>query len=392
MNSDNDKRNDLMLKLREIIWIAVKASCGIYGAYCAYRLADCADRAALGLLVVFGGVTLLFVTFSAYRVALCLQGIVHEAGHLVLGKLTGYKFISFQVDRFMLIKSQGRFRLKHSQFSLSAACSMVYEDYKNGDFPLRLYFLGGVLFNALFAAIFLAVKLLCSMNVIMNILLVCLAATGFGIAAANGIPIILNNIASDGYCALNIDNQPEVKYACWRDWTIAKLLMDGARLKDMDEALFAFSDNADISNTRITHGLCYTVGRFMELNDFQSAKQLAEILLSEKARLSWADECWLKMAMICVGIIDNGRNADTSNLKDPAVMQFMTRYENELAVQTLHCGISLINGDETVPREYKAKLEKLKNNFSTPQTIDVELELIALMERSCGSGVEKSKV
>ena len=44
--------------------------------------------------------------------ALYLQILLHEAGHLVFGLLTGYRFLSFRVGSLMLVREQGKLRLK----------------------------------------------------------------------------------------------------------------------------------------------------------------------------------------------------------------------------------------------------------------------------------------
>lgn len=49
--------------------------------------------------------------------AFFLQIIVHEAGHLAFGLLSGYAFSSFRIMDFMWIKEDGKLRLK--KFSLA---------------------------------------------------------------------------------------------------------------------------------------------------------------------------------------------------------------------------------------------------------------------------------
>ena len=46
-----------------------------------------------------------------------LQLIIHEAGPLVCGLISGYKFVSFRVLSYTLLKEEGKFKVK--KFSLS---------------------------------------------------------------------------------------------------------------------------------------------------------------------------------------------------------------------------------------------------------------------------------
>ena len=45
-----------------------------------------------------------------------LQLIIHELGHLIFGLLSGYKFSSFRIFNFMLIKEDGKFKIKNLSF------------------------------------------------------------------------------------------------------------------------------------------------------------------------------------------------------------------------------------------------------------------------------------
>ena len=49
-------------------------------------------------------------------IAFVLHIIVHEAGHLFLGLLSGYKFISFRVFDFKIMKDEnGKFKIRYER-------------------------------------------------------------------------------------------------------------------------------------------------------------------------------------------------------------------------------------------------------------------------------------
>ena len=56
------------------------------------------------MAVLFGIVSLV--------VSVPLLIMVHEAGHLVCGLLSGYKFVSFRIFDFTILRSEGRLRVK----------------------------------------------------------------------------------------------------------------------------------------------------------------------------------------------------------------------------------------------------------------------------------------
>ena len=45
-------------------------------------------------------------------VAFILQIVLHEGGHLLFGLLSGYRFVSFRIFNWTLIRQEGKFRLK----------------------------------------------------------------------------------------------------------------------------------------------------------------------------------------------------------------------------------------------------------------------------------------
>ena len=51
-------------------------------------------------------------------VVFILQVIIHEAGHLVFGLLSGYKFISFRVFDFKIIKDKnGKLKIRYERLA-----------------------------------------------------------------------------------------------------------------------------------------------------------------------------------------------------------------------------------------------------------------------------------
>ena len=49
---------------------------------------------------------------AAFLAAILAQVILHEAGHLVCGLLSGYRFSSFRVGNLMWVKADGHLRLR----------------------------------------------------------------------------------------------------------------------------------------------------------------------------------------------------------------------------------------------------------------------------------------
>ena len=89
-------------------------------------------------------------------IAFILHIIVHEAGHLFFGLLSGYKFVSFRVFDFKIIKDEnGKLSFRYEKIAgTGGQCLMRAPEYVEGKFKFKLYLLGGVIFNVLFSIVF----------------------------------------------------------------------------------------------------------------------------------------------------------------------------------------------------------------------------------------------
>ena len=120
-------------------------------------------------------------------VVFILQVIIHEAGHLVFGLLSGYKFISFRVFDFKIIKDEnGKLNFRYEKIAgTGGQCLMRASEYIEGKFKYKLYLLGGVTFNIVFSVVFWLV--------LPSYYTLLFALIGFVLAFLNLIPMGFND-------------------------------------------------------------------------------------------------------------------------------------------------------------------------------------------------------
>ncbi|MCD8028409.1 MAG: M50 family metallopeptidase [Erysipelotrichaceae bacterium] len=177
-------------------------------------------------------IAMAFMVVVAY-IAIMIQVIIHECGHMIFGLISGYHFVSFRIFNMMLIKQNDHWKLK--QYSLAGTggqCLMAPADLIDGKMPVMLYNLGGVIMNIIVSMIFM---ILC-FNVddpFIFLLLYMLIIIGIVTAITNGIPMQVNNINNDGYHVLELKRNPQAVYAFWFQLKIASLQAEGYRFKDM---------------------------------------------------------------------------------------------------------------------------------------------------------------
>lgn len=78
-------------------------------------------------------------------VILQLTIILHEAGHLVFGLARGWRFVSFRVGKWVLIRKDGRFSVR--RFTIAGTGGQCLMEPVSDDPPFVLYNLGGPLVN-----------------------------------------------------------------------------------------------------------------------------------------------------------------------------------------------------------------------------------------------------
>ena len=120
-------------------------------------------------------------------VVFILQVIIHEAGHLVFGLLSGYKFISFRVFDFKIIKDEnGKLKIRYERLAgTGGQCLMRAPEYVEGKFKYKLYLLGGVIFNIVFSIV--------SWLILPSYYTLLFALIGFTLAFLNLIPMGFND-------------------------------------------------------------------------------------------------------------------------------------------------------------------------------------------------------
>ena len=93
-------------------------------------------------------ITSLVVLYIGFLLSYFLQIVVHEAGHLVFGRLTGYQYSSFRIGSFMWVKLDGKIRLKrYSMSGTGGQCLMAPPEMVDGKIPYVLYNFGGAIAN-----------------------------------------------------------------------------------------------------------------------------------------------------------------------------------------------------------------------------------------------------
>ena len=179
-----------------------------------------------------------FVFFMVYfLVTMVLHTIIHEAGHLVFGLLSGYRFLSFRVFSFTIVKKDGKFSVKKLKLvGTMGQCLMYPPEWKEDrPYPYVLYNLGGGFLNIITCILMLPLfakgSTLCAWIAGVFIF------TGVIFAVTNLVPMTLG-IPNDGKNCLDCKRSKEAQRAFYLQLKINADMSDGAELTDFPVELF----------------------------------------------------------------------------------------------------------------------------------------------------------
>lgn len=232
------------------------------------------------------GFPLLFICF--FLITLFLQVTLHEAGHLICGLASGYRFVSFRIFNFTWIRKDGKWVLK--SFSVAGTggqCLLAPPDRPEEEIPVCGYNMGGVMMNILTALVALGFLLwMEDLPFMLSVFLVFGVIIGLFLGVTNGVPMKLGGIGNDAYTLRLLRHNPATKHALVLQLRINALIQEGMRPKDMPEEWFkqdaATIDYKDI--LQATVGLM-NVSRLLDREEWEDAYRLLEDVKSHSSEL-----------------------------------------------------------------------------------------------------------
>jgi len=111
----------------------------------------------LGILDGSLSSVIVFLTLPLTFASVYINMILHELGHLICGLRSGYEFVSFRISGTLFLRENGKLVRRHFKVpGIPGQCLMNPPEPVDGQFPHRLYHLGGCLANLLCGALGLA--------------------------------------------------------------------------------------------------------------------------------------------------------------------------------------------------------------------------------------------
>lgn len=314
--------------------------------------------------------------------AIFLQLIIHEAGHLVFGLATGYGFSSFRIGSLMWLKTPQGIRLKRLKVAgTGGQCLLVPPAWTEQGIPYRLYNLGGVLMNLASVAVFGLLAFVCREHMWLNCFCMVMVLCGGGLALTNGIPMRLGMVDNDGRNALSVGKSPDALRALWVQLQINALQAQGLRTKDMPAELFALPADADRSNSLVAVVDLMACSRLMEEHRWEDARTQLTRLLEQENVLTGLHRQMARSELLYCGLLTGMDEEQLQALHDEALLKFYKAMKTNPAVlRTAYAWALLHEGDEATAAKKKAAFEQAAKRYPYAQEIEMERELMDVVD------------
>ena len=323
---------------------------------------------------------------AAFVLTFFLNIALHEAGHLICGLRSGYRFVSYRLGSLMWMRENGRIVLK--RFSLAGTggqCLMSPPGGPDDDFPLMLYNFGGVLINLLTAALSAALMAFPAVRSSIVFLPLCLfgGLEALYMAVVNGVPLVIGPVPNDGWNAMHLASDPEARRAFWVTLKVNELQHRGVRIKDMPAEWFVPPSEEAMKNGLSATLAVFAENRAMDMGDLSAAEALFPVILTDSCR---AADLYKKLVLcdaVTCALVREGTEADTSPLKEKSTASFLRQMKDFPSVlRTRYAEELLKSRDEAAAGKIAARFDKIALSYPAPADIASERDLMELIRKA----------
>ena len=346
----------------------------LLGFFGGFLLGEKMEKSSLSFeMSIFTIILYIFIFYFAF----IIQIIIHEAGHLIFGLLSGYEFISFRVGSITIVKDQEKFKLKKFKIKgTGGQCLMTPKTNNYEEINYVLYNLGGILMNFIASIICLLILMLVDTNQYIKVMLSEFILIGVICVISNGIPMKLGGISNDGYNTMSISRDKFIKYCFYIQLKVNGLLSKGMRFKDMPIEWFNVKEGADLNNHLVTFLKIMEANYYQDKLDFNLAKECYENILDNAPNIIKLYENEIKCELLFYEIL-NGNMEKVDELYTKELRNYIKITDCYISRKRLMYVYNLIVlKDKKKADKVLGEFEKLKNSYPIKGDIESEEEIM----------------
>lgn len=355
----------------------------LIGAVCGVLMAQYLEQRAEVDTTMAEELFSLACLFVCMYAAMLIQIIIHEAGHLVFGLLTGYQFSSFRIFSFMWVKEEGKVRLKRMSIAgTGGQCLMSPPDMVDGRIPVVLYNLGGSLMNIMASLVFFVLYLVLKEIPFVSVLFLMLGIIGIAFAIMNGVPMRMGTVDNDGYNAFSLTRNSEALRSFWIQMKVNAEIAKGIRLKDMPGEWFEIPSDEAMKNSMVVVMGVFASNRLMDQQNFTEADRLMEHILSIESGMVGVHRNLMVCDRMYIELITENRSDVIDEMFTKEQKKFMKQMKKfPTVLRTEYVYALLYEKDKDKADKIKEQFEKCAKTYPYPNDVQSERELIEIAER-----------
>ena len=308
-----------------------------------------------------------------------LHVVLHEAGHLLFGLVTGYTFLSFRIGKLMWMSTGQRIELYRYSFPCTAGqCILLPPDMKDGKMPYVLMNLGGSLMNLITAAVFFTLFSMLPDFPLISLIFIELSIIGIAMALLNGLPMHLPLIYNDGYNILALSNNPEAVRAFWIQMHLSAELAKGVRLRQMPAEWFVMPSPESLKNPMVATLGVLACNRMMDALDFAKADEMMHDMMQMDTGLIGLYHNLMKFNRVYCELVGENRKELLDSMVDTPMMTTMNLPNAPLPLlRTKYAYTLLAHRDIAEAERFKSQFEQTASAYPYLGELAGERELIA---------------
>jgi len=315
-----------------------------------------------------------------------LHVILHEAGHLIAGYLSGYKFVSFSVGSFIIIRQNGKLKMK--RFAIAGAggqCLMSPPEPIDNTYPFILYYLGGGLMNLLASGIFLSLYFLLR-DTFSYAGEISIPAFALGVLTGlmNLLPLKINGLVTDGHNAVSLGKNEQARQVHWLLLTANARITSGERAKNLPEEWFDFSENYDFNDAIMANIATMGLSRLIDAHDFCAAKKLAEEILDKGDKLIELLKNEARCELLFLEIIEEPSQERTDKIEKlftPELEKYIKASKTHLSkYRLMYAYEKLVLHDDEKSKKTLAAFNKICLVYPHTGDCESEKELVSIID------------
>ncbi len=323
------------------------------------------------------GLAVFFVAVGSLILSLAIIIPIHELGHLVCGLMTGYKFVSYRIFNFTLLKENGKLRVK--KFAVAGTggqCLLTPPDLPLEEIPTGWYNFGGVLANLILLLIALPFTFL-DLNPFVAEGLWIFILTDAIMILLNGIPMQAGGVGNDGYNIKLLKKNLLSKQGIVNQLRANALIQNGVRPKDMPDTLFSNPYEIDYKNAlEVSIPLMYS-SRLIDQQDYEEALKEMETLYAHKDEIMplYVKEIACELAFL---YLRTGKIEEADKLLDKDLRKYIETYRKMMSSkERMMVAIALyLDKDPAKAQELYEKFKARKDEYLLQGEVLSDLALL----------------